>query len=318
MSKFFYVSNIIFILKYAFIVIVYMSYYIFIFLLFKKSKNDFFNFDQIVNFLGGIFQSSSKVFVKIRKEYYNNIYFTYNQELAIESLNNNNSLIIEFDGKNYSYENISVLSNLRYQFIINDIGIPSLGNTLLPLIENVKDEDTTSDEAQIKQLFNGDACSLIFKEDDDVYQNCLEFWSSIFLQGYEQVFIQLSVFLVSFKQELEDYSNHLKDFNDIAQNIISLDFFVDTLFFKGFLKINSILSSLRAKKVSNINDKFIIIMWIYIIICGIFFFILNFFIMGIKHLLISFLNFVGIFPLQYLIEDEDLYLDVLNLKKSIY
>ena len=59
-------------------------------------------------------------------------------------------------------------------------------------------------------------------------------------------------------------------------------------------------------------------MWIYIIICGIFFFILNFFIIQIKHLLISFLNFVGIFPLQYLIEDEDLYLDVLNLKKSIY
>ncbi len=318
MSKYFLISNLIFIFKYAFIVISYMSYYVFIFLIFKRSKNSFFNFDQIVNYLGGLFKTSSMIFVKIRKEYYNNIYFTYNKDLAIESLNNNNSLNIEFDGNIYSYENISILSNLRYKFNINDIDIPSLGNVLLPIIEDVKDEDTTSDEAQIKQLFNGDACSLIFKDDEDVYQNCVIFWSSIFLQGYEQVFIQLSVFLVTYKQLLEDYSNNLKDFDDIALDIISLDFFIDTLFFKGFLKINSILSSLRAKKVDKINNKFIIIMWIYIIICGIFFFILNFFIIQIKHLLISFLNFVGIFPLQYLIEDEDLYLDVLNLKKSIY
>ena len=78
------------------------------------------------------------------------------------------------------------------------------------------------------------------------------------------------------------------------------------------------MQELRNEKNENANDLFDILMYIYLVLAWIFFIIMFWFIYSIKKILNSFLNFIGIFPIQYLEEDKDLYIEILKLEKNVF
>ena len=67
---------------------------------------------------------------------------------------------------------------------IYEIEYPKLGNLLMPIISEAKSNDN-SIQSQFNQLYNEDACTYLFFNDNDIAQ-CQIFWNGIISKGMEQ------------------------------------------------------------------------------------------------------------------------------------
>ena len=320
MSKYFYTSNLLSACKFASILILYMLYYVIIVFLFIEKKKDFLDFDDTLNTLEGIYKTTSEIFIEIRKQELNYLNFTVLKEQAIQKLNatTDEDFTVEFNGENYTKNEINELNSLIYQTELGSLEVPTIGNLLLSLIKDVNIDESSSAKSQLKILYNGDSCTLLFSNNETLFNECINLWSSILLQGYEQGFLQLSVLLVTYKKEITAVNRGEKQLSDLNETRTNLIKFIDLFFQPGFLKTVELMMKIRKDKIKNVNRIFDVIMYIYIILACIFCIILFIFIYTVKKILCNFLNFIGILPLQYLSDDEDLFTDVLKLDKQIY
>ncbi len=94
--------------------------------------------------------------------------------------------------------------------------------------------------------------------------------------------------------------------------------FVEFYLFESYLQTYRIFDVLRDVKLDNIKNNFNVILYCYLIGSIVFVAIAFYFVNDSKYLLNSFLNFVGIFPLKYLMEDNNLYHETLNLETDIF
>jgi hypothetical protein len=320
MSQYFLLNTIFFSIKFSVLLVIYMSYYLIINRVFNNNRTNFLDFDEINNIVSGIFKQIAIILVKIRREDNNNIEFSLLRNNAINLLKNNHSEIAYFNNINYTYDMLNELESQYYKYKYEDYEVPVIGNLILPLIKDVSETDTTSPEAQLKQFFNGDSCSSMFDKEKNEYQftNCLTFWSSIFLQGFEQVILQLNLAINNYIKYIEDYNAGFKTYDKIIDNLNSLYAFFDLYFFPGFLAVNNFFKFIGEKRLNRYNIHFDIIKWIYIIIAIILCLLLFLVIYSFKIVLTSFLNFIAIIPLHYLKEDEDFYEDVMKLEKNLF
>ena len=146
----------------------------------------------------------------------------------------------------------------------------------------------------------------------------MTFWSNIFLQGFEQVLLQLNIVINNYIKYIDDYNNGFKTFENISNNIKSLYSFFDLYYIPGYLTVNKYFKIIREKKINKFNSHFDIIKWIYIIIAILLCMLLFLVIYSFKIILTSFLNFIAILPIHYLFEDEDFYDEVVKLEKKLY
>ena len=94
--------------------------------------------------------------------------------------------------------------------------------------------------------------------------------------------------------------------------------FVEYYLFKSYIETYKIFDILRDIKLDKIKSSFDIILYCYAILCIILLIIMLYLVNGSKYLLNSFLNFVGILPVKYLIEDENFYQETLRLEQNVY
>ena len=94
--------------------------------------------------------------------------------------------------------------------------------------------------------------------------------------------------------------------------------FVEYYLFESYLQTYQIFNILRDVKLENIKNSFNIILYIYLVGSILLLLILFYFVYESKYLLNSFLNFVGIFPVKYLMEDNALYHETLNLEQDVF
>ena len=270
-----------------------------------------------------IFLNISLVFIEFNREYLNYINFNFDKinYLTLLQLNSNNSnFFVEFNNNNFTYSNYSLLLNEQYIFNITKFEIQSLGNLILPFFKSLNDDNdkSNSSAALLRKLFNGNSCELVFSNNEILLNMCTNFWNSILLQGYEQGFLQLSISLTNIKKLFNNNRTN-NNFSELIMNRSRNIMEFNNLFFiPGFNKSIFIMQELRNEKNENANDLFDILMYIYLVLAWIFFIIMFWFIYSIKKILNSFLNFIGIFPIQYLEEDKDLYIEILKLEKNVF
>ena len=94
--------------------------------------------------------------------------------------------------------------------------------------------------------------------------------------------------------------------------------FVEYYLFKSYIETYKIFDILRDVKLQNIKSSFDIILYFYVIACVILSLIMYYLVNQSKYLLNSFLNFVGILPVKYLMEDENFYHETLKLEQTVY
>ena len=222
-----------------------------------------------------------------------------------------------------------IIRKQNYQMEIpsnEDLTTPKLGSLLMPLVSDV-DESSPETEQKLNKLYNDDACQILVKEGDNVaYDYCKIFWSGILVKGMEQGITQLGLSVASVTDELRwinssklDNNNRFTDMtykNDSA--LFQFSVFVEFYLFETYLQTYRIFDVLRDVKLENIKNNFNVILYCYLIGSIVLVAIAFYFVNDSKYLLNSFLNFVGIFPVKYIMEDNKLYHETLNLENDIF
>ena len=153
---------------------------------------------------------------------------------------------------------------------------------------------------------------------------CTDFWNGIITKGMEQSLTQMSVALSSVLDEIKIINNK----NIMRKNITNLcvadsyffkfQSFVDFFLYRAYLKTSEMFTILRENIVNDIKDKFDILLYLYLVVSAFLFFMILLFIYSIKSHFNSFFNFVAIFPLKFIMEDENLLRQALQLEDSLY
>ena len=237
---------------------------------------------------------------------------------------------------------IDAIENYKMSIPTNEeLTTPKLGSLLMPLVSGV-DETSTETEIKLNNLYNNDSCAiLVGKENNQAYAYCSNFWSNILGKGMEQGITQLGLSVASVTDELNslnDLSDVLNSGDNANNGNVSIDnpltfdnltkqntsaffqfsIFVEYYLFESYLQTYQIFDVLRDVKLENIKNSFNIILYIYLVGSILLLIILLYFVYESKYLLNSFLNFVGIFPVKYLMEDNNLYHETLNLEQDVF
>ena len=303
MAKFFFIYNLLFTLKVMLILIISITYYIVVMLVESKQKNSYLSFDSTTDAIEGIYKSSFDIFLKLKTElapyekYLKNVEKCKEDEECIKNL----TIVI-----------MDIPTN-------DELSTPKLGSLLMPLVNNVNKGPDSKKE--LNNLYNNDACKVLFNDDEYEYNNCAKFWSSILVKGMEQSITQMSVIINTVIDELNSLNSGNKKFSEIINpnsSFSQYELFVEYYLFKSYMKTVEIFEDFRLSKLKSTRKIFYGILYGYIIGTIILFFILLYFVYSSKYVFNSFLNFIGILPVKYLIEDELLYKDILKLEQSIF
>ena len=325
MKRYFFIHNTIFSVEIIVVSIIIISYYIIMNLYYEKEKKIFLDFDDFKSTLLEIFVSSYSSFSKIKKEA---IFFSIFVQEKKEKLNQikTNNIPVIFNNEIYTQENYTILENKKYYFEIPDekeIEIKKFNNLLRPYSKNL-DSSKNDSKVHLITLYNNNACEILFHiffYSEIKYNICLKFWSSFLTQGIEQTLIQLEIEISHIIDVFVDINNSNEVLNDLK--IIedsfanSEDFILNYLLF-AFRETQIILQDLEKKKVKNIYNLFKTVLYIFIFGCIPLFISFLIFIHFYYVLFKDFINLIVIFPLEYLIEEENLYVEIHNLYKLMY
>ena len=323
MSKYFFRWNLFYILKVMAIIVVSMSYYLVFMLIESKKKKDYLSFDSSTNQVEGIYKSSFDIFLSLKTQLdpYEELLSKIKNALEFLRNDSNKGESITINGIECDTEEC-VNATVKFEMTVPsaaDITTPKLGNLLMPLVNDMK---SISDSAtDLNNLYNSDACAVLFKDDENAYGNCSTFWQSILLKGMEQSITQMSVILNTVIDELNSLNNNEKTFESLIDNSSAFsqyELFIEFYLFKAYMKTVEIFKSFRETNLKTMKKTFKMICFIYVIGSFLLFFIMLYFVYSSRTVFNSFLNFIGIIPVKYLMEDETLYKDALKLESSIF
>ena len=325
MRRYFFVYNFFFSIKICVICVIIMIYYPIIYLLYEYRRERFFEYDDFMSSCEGIFVDAYEAFGTLKNQtvFFANYIIERNEK--IKELNNNIS-VVEFKGINYTKNNITELEKKKFIFEIPEEStrtVTKLGNLVTAFTANT-DITKNSTETVLVSLYNGNACKVLFQlyeYDDEKYETCLNFWSSIVTQGIEQCLTQLEVEMSNIVTLFLEINNSTEIFNNLE--ILEGPFtrceeFITNYFFYAYKETIVIFVALEKVKSGLIYSEFDIMKTLFIIICICLFFILNTFIYFENKEIGDFLKFIVIFPTVYLIEDDNFYKHIIHLKKELY
>ena len=323
MAKFFFIWNLLFTLKVMGILVISITYYLVVMLVESKEKNSYLSFDSTTNSIEGIYKTSFDIFLLLKTKLEPFEDLLNQKNVAINNLlNSNEENKYQIIGdKNCSDEKcIDEIQNYTMSIPSNsEISTPKLGNLLMPLVNDLSGASESTTE--LNNLYNSDACAVLFDNNTEDYTSCSLFWSSILVKGMEQSITQMSVVINTVIDELNSLNSGTKSFNDIidiTSSFSQYELFVEYYLFKSYMKTVEIFQDFRAMKLKSTKKIFLGILYGYIVGAIVLFFILLYFVYSSKYVFNSFLNFIGILPVKYLIEDDVLYKDILKLEQHIF
>ena len=324
MTSYFLHNNIFFIIRVMFVFLFSLSYFILTFVLEKKNKNHLLKVDSAVNSVEGIYKTSYDNFFSIKSIIEPYLEYEIKRNQTIFRLSINDSSIIEFYGKNYTSKDIEEIKNLKNnQFIFNSnkvFSTPKIGNLLMSLInDNGLDKKLIN---RLNTLYSGDSCSILFENSSSSeYSICSNFWSSILVKGMEQSITQMSVVLNTVIDELNSVKNGIKKVEDIISKgsaYNQFEFFVEYYLLLSYWESSNIFNQLKTLKIDSIFKIYLVIMIAYFVVSLIMIIFVIKVVYSSRDVLNSFLNFIGIFPIKYIIEDSDLTNVILKLEGKLY
>ena len=293
MSSFFKINMILFQIKVILIFIISLTYYIFSSFINYKYKSNFVNFYEINESLDKIFKDSFDIFISLTRK--------------LEIYENN---LIDC-------RTIGVFEHMDIPKISN-VNIPKFGNIVMKIIENSEFKRESMDK--FSKLYENNACEILINYSNEM-DYCKTFWSGVLLKGLRQAIVQMGVVLGTVLDELQA----LNDYNNkTLLSLISNSFYIEYSHFNQFYLFTAfnetyfIFNELREEKLNSILKKIEIILLIYIVVSLCLFILLIYFVYSFNSLFNSFLNFIGIFPSKYLIEDEKFYNEVISIGIKYY
>ena len=321
MAKFFFKWNLLFTLKVLCVLLISVTYYLVIMLIQSNKKKDYLTFDTTTNSIEGLYRDSFDIFLLFKTELATYENLAANKNNALQNITNGiNATITLSNGTNVTCSNNQCVNSLKYTMNIptsSEIITPKLGNLLMPLVNDLSGNSANT----LNNLYNSDACAVLFDSNSSNYTTCSEFWSSILVKGMEQSITQMSVVINTVIDELNSLNEGTKEFSDIIEkgsSFANYEVFVEYYLFLAYMKTVDVFDDFRDDKLKNTKKTFNTILICYIVGAILLFFVLLYFVYSSKSVFNSFLNFIGILPVKYLTEDDSLFKDILKLEQSIF
>ena len=323
MRHFFLKISILFCLKIFILTFLGLTYYIFSTVIKSNTRNDYLEKEDITDRTEGMYKYSLDIHLSLMENLTKLVNYA---NLKIEFRNNGN---VTVDDKVYT--NIDTLMEEQFPLIliqnVEEIDYPKLGNLLMPIISEAENEDDDSIASQFNQLYNSDACKYLFSNRGDnglSVSKCQAFWNGIIAKGMEQALTQMSVSISSVLDQIKSVNRRDVEKPELmrifypGQAFIDFHFFMEYYFYEAYLKTAQLFNSLRAKIVKDIKKKYIILLILYLIVSILLFFLIMLYIYSIRNHFNSFLYFIAIFPLKFLVEEENLFKQILKLNDSLF
>ena len=321
MRNFFLRINLFFCIKIFILAFLGLTYYIFSTAIKSSMRTDYLEIEDITDETEGIYKESLDNHIFLLRKIKNLTDYTNLKE----ELKRNGEVTV--NNKIYKVENMNLFVNDIFPTIeipdINGFEFPKLGNLLMPIVSSAND-NSNSIHSQFNELYNGDACKFLFPELGKSYEKCSEFWNGIIAKGMEQSLTQLSVALTSVLDDLKALNvkgvdkENVTRFLDSESHFYKFQTFIEYYFYLAYLKTSQMFNILRKDIVKDIKNKFDILLILYLIVSIILFGLILLFVYSIRSYFNSFLNFVAIFPLKFLIEDENLFRQCLRLNDNLF
>ena len=318
MLQYFIIYNIFFCIKVCLLVFLIMTNYLIISLLYSSRREQFFELDNIMNEIIGIYKDDFYIYSIIKKELLNHEKFEIKKKNYINQLENNIIESISINNKTYTKDKINELNQTYYYYnieLINKTKIKTFETILMPLISNKFDKKLLN---EINILYNGDACEILFPDNKTNIQSCHLFWSSILKQGIQSSTTQLRIDLDNFVITLKKLNDKNFSIEMDSQLILYLEVYITFYFMTSLEKTITIFDNIRNKQINHLINYFKCIFMFYFVFGLLLIIPLNIILLNAKGNFNSFLNFIGILPIQYLSEDENFYKETLKLEGDIF
>ena len=274
--------------------IITLSYYLTVSLLKAKFKNDFLIFDSLNDSIYGVYKDAYDLFILFKRE---------------------------MDIYERSFKSCTAFENQYYLKLpqSNNITTPKLGNLLMQITGASNFKKETIDK--FKLLYSENACKVIVDTPLDM-ENCEKYWSGVLLKGMEQAITHMGVVIATVINELQTlnlYSTPIVLFNLMNQsNFITYEQFTEYYLLRAYNKTTYIFKEFREEKLNSIINVIAYILFGYVFLSIILFIILIYILFKYKYIFNSFLNFIGIFPIQYISEDETLYEEIIKFGNKYF
>ena len=274
MSDYFIKYNIYFGIKLSILFFISSSFFFITLFSTSNMKKNYRVFDSTIEEINLIFYNSFKVFMTFKEQI---TIFQFTKERAI----------LEFP---YDYE----------------ISRPKVGNAVINLIKNSKYSNEYINKLEL--LFSVNACEALTQNKTE-YNFCENIFSSILTKGLAQAIVQMGLIITSCIDELNGLRNNtnLTDLYNMKSSYSNYEMFVGYYMLEAFLLTQKAFEVFRNNEKYNIYTIINVIMAIYLI----FFIILTiyfiYFTYSYKKIENSFLNFIGILPSKFIIDDESFF-----------
>lgn len=341
MGKYFLKWNMFFCIKVISILLLSASYYLVVSIIDQSTMNNMLNFDYTTNSIEGVYKESFMIYLSLKTQLAKYIDFELAKRQAALSfyIDGSNATQIRQNAtvmfKDFYYTTPqALLSSSFYKMDIPyQIDTPKIGTLLMPIISTDL-SSASSTIVSLNNLYNVDACSELFIKYSNAsssgvsgssysldYSECSKFWSSILLKGMEQSITQMSVVITSVLDDLNSLNQNSKSIAQILQDnsvYSTYEQFVELYLFDSYMKTKQIFKELNAANLDVIYATYQSIMIGYICFVIILFGFLLYFVYKSKFIFNTFMNFIGILPVKYLLEDPTLYKEILKLEQYIY
>ena len=294
MISFFSKNNFFFLIKVIFILISFITYYIIFIIISSEKERDCVSFDFINNSLYEVYSDSLEIYL---------------------------SFIRQVDLYEKNLINCYTINNFYKMEInsINNISIPKFGNLIMEItgFSDLK-KDTIN---KFNSLYKINACKELMEYSSDLVY-CEKFWSGVLSKGMEQAITQMGVYIGTVIDELQaiNSENNNKMLIDLMGNSAFIEYiqFNEYYLFKAYNATSHIFVEFRQEKLNSIQKLMTKILYIYIFLSCVLFILLFYFVHSFNSLFLSFLNFIGILPLKFLLEDEQFYHEIIKFGDKYY
>ena len=319
MGKYFIVYNVLFCFKVCGTVFLVITNYLVVYIFYSKRREDFFQLDNLMNEMIGIYKDNYLIYSYFKEEIFSFENYELEKQEYIKQLENNEIQNITINNIIYTKDNIKELNETHYLYDINYLSqsrIKSFGNSLMYLKSKKIKKSLYN---QLKVLYSEDSCYFLFNDNQTTFYYCSNFWSSILTKGIEPTTTQLNIDLSNLLNYFIQVNNkEIINLSSMTNNIFYIEVYITFYFMWSFEKTIEIFESIRKDYINDLITKFNVIFAIYFIIALCLFISLNITIYSAKENFNSFLNFIGILPIQYLSEDDIFYRETLKLEGDIF
>ena len=151
---------------------------------------------------------------------------------------------------------------------------------------------------------------------------CEKYWSGVLIKGMEQAITHMGVVIGQVINELKTlniFNTPIVLFNLVNQsNFITYEQFMEYYLLRAYNKTTYVFKNLRGEKLDLIFKAINYIFLVYILLLIVLFISLIFILYSYKFVFNTFLNFIGILPIQYIYEDEILYQEIIKFGNKYY